>query len=345
MNSFTPKPKFPIYLSLSQSDWERKINECKKLISPCVLCGRRCKAKRTKAHVSHCDSLWSVNKAADLIRKGLKLNTKVASSAETGSTFLGFCQTADKAIVASYGAHFGEEPPLVGRRGSGTIFFAGCNLKCSYCQNFDIAHFNRGEEISDERLSEIMLRMQQIGCHNVNLVTPTHVVPNIVSAVRLAAEQGLKIPLVYNTGGYDNLETIKLLDGIVDIYMPDMKYSDKEPAKEFSLAPDYPRLNFEIVREMYKQVGDLKIGTDGIATRGLLVRHLVLPGNMAGTERIMNFLAENISKNTYVNIMAQYRPYYQAIGHPVIGRRITNREYRRAIKLAKKAGLTRVQAL
>ncbi len=258
---------------------------------------------------------------------------------------MGVCRTADRAIVSSVGPHFGEEPPLVGTGGSGTIFFTYCNLRCIFCQNYGIAHLGEGRAVSDEELSQMMLQLQVMGCHNVNLVSPTHVVPNILAAVTLAAKQGLNIPLVYNTGGYDSLETIRLLDGVVDIYMPDMKYGEPAPAKEFSLAPDYPEVNFAAVKEMHRQVGDLVLDQNGVAVRGLLVRHLVLPGGLAGTEKVMQFIAENISKETYVNIMAQYRPYYQATGHPVLGRRVTAKEYRDALDIACRAGLYRVQAL
>ena len=250
----------------------------------------------------------------------------------------------DKAIVASWGPHFGEEPPLVGQRGSGTIFFSGCNLKCIFCQNYDIAHLCQGQEVSDEELCQIMLELQELGCHNINLVSPTHAVPNILAAIRLAAKQGLRLPLVYNTGGYDSLETIKLLEGIIDIYMPDMKYGEPEPAKDFSKADNYTEINFAAVKEMHRQVGNLLIGKNNVAIRGLLVRHLVLPGRLAGTKKVMEFLAHNISRNTYVNIMAQYIPHYKAVGHPLLGRRIRTSEYYEALQISIEAGLTRIQA-
>ncbi|NMA51728.1 MAG: radical SAM protein, partial [Peptococcaceae bacterium] len=189
-----------------------------------------------------------------------------------------------------------------------------------------------------------MLEVQELGCHNINLVSPTHVVPNILAAVKLAARQGLHIPLVYNTGGYDSLETIKLLEGVVDIYMPDMKYGEPGPASDFSKADSYPEINFAAVKEMHRQAGDLVIGENHVAIRGLLVRHLVLPGGLAGTKKVMEFLAHSISRKTYVNIMAQYRPYYKAVGHPLLGRRITDAEYREALQTAAEAGLTRIQA-
>lgn len=310
------KPRHPIYLSLSEEEWEARLQRSRELASPCVLCGRRCGAQRFASSE----------------------NTKAAKRPT-----IGVCRTRDRAVVASVGPHFGEEPPLVGQRGSGTIFFAGCNLKCIYCQNYDLAHHFRGEEVGDEELGRMMLRVQEWGCHNVNLVSPTHVVPNIIAAVRLAARQGLRVPLVYNTGGYDSLETIRLLEGIVDIYMPDMKYGDPEPARDFSDAADYPEINFAAVKEMHRQVGDLVVGENGVAVRGLLVRHLVLPGGVAGTKKVMEFLAHHVSRDTYVNIMAQYRPCYKAVGHSLLGRRITNAEYRQALQIAADAGLTRIQ--
>ncbi|MGI6660998.1 MAG: radical SAM protein [Bacillota bacterium] len=327
MKSFVVEPRPPAYLSLADSEWEEKVEKSRKLMSPCVLCARRCKAER-KPSESH-------SSGSEARRERTRHSRDCP---------IGVCNTGDMARVASFGPHFCEERPLVGRRGSGTIFFAGCHLKCSYCQNYDIAHLDRGWEITDEELSRIMLRVQEMGCHNVNLVSPTHVVPNIVAAVRLAAGKGLNTPIVYNTGGYDSLETLEVLDGIVDIYMPDMKYGESGPAEEFSMAPDYPEVNFEAVKEMHRQVGDLVTDKNGVAVRGLLVRHLVLPGGMAGTEKVMEFIATHISKDTYVNIMAQYRPYYKAVGHPVIGRRVSGTEYHHALDIARQAGLTRVRA-
>jgi putative pyruvate formate lyase activating enzyme len=317
MKPFPAKSQSPAYLSISDEQWEEKLQKGRKLASPCVLCGRRCNAMR-----------FPLPEDA--------MTNKLPAT--------GICETRDKAVVSSVGPHFGEEPPLVGQRGSGTIFFAGCNLKCIFCQNYDIAHFCQGQEISDEELGRLMLEVQEMGCHNVNLVSPTHVVPNILAAVRFAAKHGLRIPLVYNTGGYDSLETIKLLDRVVDIYMPDMKYGEPGPASDFSKAPAYPEINFAAVREMHRQVGDLVIGEDGVAIRGLLVRHLVLPGGLAGTKKVMEFLASEISRNTYVNIMDQYRPCYKAVGHPQLGSRITNAEYLQALQIAAEAGLTRIQA-
>lgn len=254
----------------------------------------------------------------------------------------GKCHTSRRAIVSSYGPHFGEEAPLVGGHGSGTIFFANCNLECAFCQNHSISHLGSGSEASDEELAGIMLSLQARGCHNINLVSPTHVVPQILEALEIATKMGLNLPLVYNSGGYDSLETLKLLDGIVDIYMPDMKYSDAKIAQELSGIANYPSVNRTAVREMYRQVGDLQIDTAGIAIRGLLIRHLILPNRLSGTKEIVNFIAKEISQNSYVNIMAQYHPCYKAFQIPQLARRLSQRELREAIELAHKAGLKRL---
>jgi putative pyruvate formate lyase activating enzyme len=254
---------------------------------------------------------------------------------------LGACRTGINARVSSYNAHHGEESPLSGWCGSGTIFFTRCNLKCQYCQNHDISQTNLGEEVNSDELARIMLRLQYLGCHNINLVSPSHIVPQILSAVFKAAQTGLHIPLVYNSGGYDSLSMLALLDGVIDIYMPDMKYGDAAMALKYSRIPDYPRINQIAVTEMYRQVGDLLIESNGIATHGLLIRHLVLPNNLAGTERIVQFLAKDISKNTYVNLMDQYYPAYKASEFPELNRRITRDEYYHAYTLALKAGLHR----
>jgi putative pyruvate formate lyase activating enzyme len=252
------------------------------------------------------------------------------------------CRTGDKARVASYHAHFGEESPLVGIHGSGTIFFANCNLKCQYCQNYDVSQLGHGQEVEPESLAVMMLRLQEAGCHNVNLVSPSHVVPQILAALLLAAEAGLQVPLVYNTGGYDSLATLMLLDGVVDIYMPDMKYSDADTGRRYSLVSDYPTVNRCAVKEMHRQVGDLQLDDGGVATRGLLVRHLVLPNRLAGTAEVVTFLAEEISTETYLNVMAQYRPCYKAGDLSELNRRISDEEYRDAVGLACDAGLRRL---
>ncbi|WP_366070046.1 radical SAM protein [Methanothrix sp.] len=252
---------------------------------------------------------------------------------------LGFCRTGRLAKVSSAGPHYGEEPPLVGYHGSGTIFFAGCNLACVFCQNYEISQLDMGVEVTAERLAGIMMHLQLTGCHNVNLVTPAHVVPQILEALVIAREMGLSIPLVYNSGGYDSVETLRLLDGIIDIYMPDAKYGSDEVAIRYSNAPGYVEVMKAAISEMHRQVGDLVI-ENGIAVRGLLVRHLVLPNNLAGTEEVVRFISE-LSKNTYINIMDQYRPEYRADRYNELSRRITLSEYREALRLARAAGLSR----
>ena len=254
---------------------------------------------------------------------------------------MGVCRTGVRAKVSSYGPHLGEENPLRGWRGSGTIFFTRCNLRFQYCQNHDISQTDRGEEIEPEQLATIMLELQDYGCHNINFVSPSHVVPQILAGTWIAAQAGLKIPLVYNTGGYDSLEMLKLLDGIIDIYMPDMKYGDPRIARQYSRIPNYPEVNRAAVREMHRQVGDLQIDQQGLAKRGLLVRHLVLPNGLAGTPEIVQFLAQEISNNTYLNLMDQYRPDFRAHLIPELNRRLTHQEYSQAIQLAQKAGLQR----
>jgi len=255
---------------------------------------------------------------------------------------VGRCHTASEAIVSSYGPHFGEEAPLVGRCGSGTIFFTNCNLRCLFCQNYPISQLGEGENVNKEELACMMLSLQAQGCHNINLVSPTHVVPQILEALGVAMELGLHLPLVYNSGGYDSVETLKILDGIVDVYMPDMKYGDKRVAKELSGIENYPQVNRAAVKEMHRQVGDLKIDRDGIAQRGLLVRHLVLPNGLAGTKEVLNFISKQISLNTYVNIMAQYRPCYKAYEIPSLARPISTAEFQEAVELAHQAGLNRL---
>ena len=254
----------------------------------------------------------------------------------------GKCRTGRLAVMSSYGAHFGEEPPLVGRYGSGTIFFTNCNLECIYCQNHEISHGGQGDPVEAEQLALVMVALQRRGCHNVNLVSPSHVVPQILEALVLAAGMGLQVPLVYNSGGYDSLETLRLLEGVVDIYMPDMKYSDEETGRTLSGVANYPAVNREAVREMHRQVGDLLLDQRGIAERGLLVRHLVLPGGLAGTEAVVGFLAREVSPNSYLNVMAQYRPCFRAGSHPTLRRYPTRHEFDRAVAAAKAAGLSRL---
>ncbi len=249
------------------------------------------------------------------------------------------CRTGLRAVVSSAGPHFGEERPLVGRGGSGTIFFSWCNLRCQFCQNAEISQLGYGREVEAEELAQMMLGLQAQGCHNINLVSPSHVVPQILAGLLLAAEAGLRLPLVYNTGGYDSLKTLALLDGVVDIYMPDMKYADEGVARRFSGVSNYPAVNQAAVKEMHRQVGDLRLDERGVAQRGLLVRHLVLPEGLAGTAEIVRFLRDECSPRTYVNVMAQYRPCYRAHELPPLDRPITSQEYRAAARLAQEAGL------
>jgi putative pyruvate formate lyase activating enzyme len=245
-------------------------------------------------------------------------------------------------MVSSYGPHFGEEAPLVGTHGSGTIFFTYCNLHCIFCQNYTISQLGEGSPVDSNKLARMMLSLQDKGCHNINLVSPTHVVPYILEALDLAADKGLYLPLVYNTGGYDATETLELLDGVVDIYMPDMKYSDEKIAAELSGIKSYPEVNKAAVKEMHRQVGDLQLDEQGIAQRGLLVRHLVLPNGLAGTREVVRFLAQEISTNTYLNIMAQYHPCYKAFDIPQLAHPLLNHEFYEAIDLAHQHGLYRL---
>ncbi|HVP57681.1 MAG TPA: radical SAM protein [bacterium] len=253
----------------------------------------------------------------------------------------GVCKGGILARVSSMGPHFGEESPLVGEHGSGTIFFTGCSLGCAFCQNYDISHQLDGREVPPRELADMMLRLEDMGCHNINLVTPTHFVAQIIQAVALAAADGLGLPLVYNCGGYETLETLKLLDGIVDIYMPDFKFWEGSSAERYAGAPDYPGIARDALREMQRQVGDLVI-TDGLAVRGLLVRHLVMPGGCEESKQILSFIAREISPRAFVNVMDQYRPCYRAEEFAEIARRPTAAEFRAAVAAAKAAGLQRI---
>lgn len=255
---------------------------------------------------------------------------------------LGVCRSGEQARVANYGAHMGEENPLRGWRGSGTIFFGRCNLRCQYCQNHDISQYDTGEEIEVNKLAAIMLKLQEYGCHNINFVSPSHLVAPILASIWIASQAGLQIPLVYNTGGYDSIAALKLLDGVIDIYMPDMKYADPKIARRLSKIPNYPQTNYAAVREMYSQTGDLQINEDGLAQRGLLIRHLVLPNNLAGSHEILEFIAQEISINTYLNIMDQYFPAYHASRYPELNRRITRDEYLSVLQAATKLGFHRL---
>jgi len=295
------------YLELLPSgELKRRVEKARDMLEECRLCGRECCVNRLES------------------AKGA------------------VCRTGEKAVVSSFNAHFGEEDPLVGQHGSGTIFFTNCNLKCQFCQNYEISQLGEGREVSPEEIASMMSYLQGQGCHNINFVSPTHVIPQIMTALLIASEKGLRVPLVHNTGGYDSLEALRLLDGIVDIYMPDMKYADEEAGRKYSKIKDYPKVNQAAVKEMYRQVGDLVTDEQGIAQRGLLVRHLVLPNGLAGTAEIVKFLAEEISPQTYLNVMAQYRPMHKAHQYPEINRRPTSEELQEAIDWAQDAGLTRL---
>jgi len=265
--------------------------------------------------------------------------------ADRSSGEVGFCRSGRKARVACYAPHFGEEAPIVGRGGSGTIFFSGCNLACVFCQNYEISQDDRGTEVDAQALAAMMLQLQDQGCHNINFVTPTHAVPQILEALLLARADGLALPLVYNSSGYDSVETLRLLDGIFEIYMPDAKYGSDEPALAYSCAPGYTKIMKAAIREMHRQVGDLVINEDGIARRGLLVRHLLLPGDAAGEAEVIRVLSEDISLGTYLNIMDQYRPEYHACSFPELCRPVSRQEYARALRMAAEAGLIRGLAM
>jgi len=252
------------------------------------------------------------------------------------------CQTGERAVVNSFGPHHGEEDPLRGWRGSGTIFFSWCNLRCVFCQNWEISHKGQGHEVEPDELAGMMLALQRQGCHNINLVSPSHVVAQIISAVEIAARSGLRLPLVYNTGGYDSPEALALLDGIIDIYMPDMKYGDSSIARRYSRVRNYVEYNRTAVKEMHRQVGDLVLDEHGIAQRGLLIRHLVLPENLAGTEQVLAFIAREISPYTYLNLMDQYHPCYRARENPPLDRPLRAGEFETALAMAAKYGLHRL---
>lgn len=297
--------RYPSYLALLENgELEKRASLLYERMSPCRLCPHQCNVERLKGE-------------------------------------RGFCRIAAKPIVASYGAHFGEESPLVGRNGSGTIFFSYCNMGCVYCQNWDISHLGEGEEITVQELARQMLDLQGRGCHNINLVTPTHQIAFIVEAIKIAAEKGLNIPIVYNCGGYESVETLKILDGVVDIYMPDVKYMDEKVAFKLSRVKNYPEIVKSAVKEMHRQVGDLVI-EGGVAKRGLIVRHLILPEDLSQTEEVIKFIAEEISKNTYFNLMDQYRPCGDAFSYSPLARKITLEEWERALHLAERYGLKRL---
>jgi putative pyruvate formate lyase activating enzyme len=298
----------PAYRQLLEAgQFQERIRDFREILASCDLCPRECHVNRLAAE------------------KGL-------------------CGVAETAWVSSFGPHLGEENPLRGWRGSGTIFFSGCNLSCLYCQNSDISQRLSGRPVSAEELAGMMLDLQLSGCHNINLVSPSHVMAQIAEGIYLAAIQGLSLPIVYNTGGYDSLKTLSLLDGMIDIYMPDMKYSSADVGKTYSDVQSYPEVNQAAVKEMHHQVGDLLLDQNGIAIRGLLIRHLVLPGDLAGSKKTLEFIANEISLGTYLNIMDQYRPAYQAHRSDEINRRITADEYQEVVDQALALGLTRLDS-
>jgi putative pyruvate formate lyase activating enzyme len=298
---------WPAYLALLDSgELERRVAEAYGRMEDCDLCARYCRVNRRQT------------------LKGV------------------VCRTGELAVVHGYGPHHGEENPLRGLGGSGTVFFSWCNLRCVFCQNWEISQKGEGREVGPETLARMMLDLQQQGCHNINLVTPSHVVPQILAATLLAARQGLRLPLVYNTGGYDSPEALALLDGVVDIYMPDMKYGDSATAHRYSHVRNYWEVNQAAVREMHRQVGDLALDGRGLARRGLLIRHLVLPGDLANTAAVLAFLAREISPGTYLNLMDQYHPCYKAFEEPPLDRSLTPEEYEQALRLAEEYGLRRL---
>lgn len=300
-NTLGPSPS---YLKVRESGkLQERVQQLFQILQSCELCPRECRVDRLKGEK-------------------------------------GYCRSGKELMMSSCGPHFGEEPELVGRHGSGTIFLTGCNLLCVYCQNYEISHLGHGNILSEAEMADCMLRLQNIGCHNINLVTPTHFTPQLVRAIALAADQGLRLPVVWNCSGYENVEVVKLLDGIVDIYMPDIKYASSSPAARYSNAPDYFERCREAVAEMHRQVGDLTVDEMGIARRGLLVRHLVLPNDLAGSVEVLKFLL-SLSKDTYVNIMDQYRPCGKAHEYRELARRPTHDEYMKVIDTARRLGLHR----
>ncbi len=296
-------PIYPAYLkSYQNGNLDNIINQSYELLNPCSLCPRNCGVNR--------------------------LNNEK-----------GFCKTGLDPVVYSFMNHQGEEPPISGTLGSGTIFFSNCNMACVYCQNYEFSQLGQGREVSCEALAGYMLDLQKMNCHNINLVTPTHILPQILKALKTAIMGGLEIPLVYNTGGYESVETIKLLDGIVDIYLADMRYADNEASLKYSSVPDYPKYNQEALKEMRSQIGRDEIDQEGIIKRGLIIRHLVLPNNISGTDKVMRFISEELSKDSLISLMSQYLPYHKASEFKDIGRRLTYKEYEDAKEIMEKYGL------
>ena len=295
--------RWVIAVRISETEMAKRVDKLKVLLSPCRLCPHRCMVDRKQGE-------------------------------------RGRCGVGVRAKVASYGPHFGEEPPLVGLYGSGTVFFSGCNLSCVYCQNYTISQLREGHEVKTEELASIFLELAHRGCHNINLVTPTHQAPMIVEALAVATEAGLEIPIVWNCGGYETVEVLRLLEGIVDIYMPDVKYGDEAAALRYSGAPGYVQNIEAVLHEMHHQLGDLVIER-GIAKQGLLVRHLVLPNNLTSSKRVFEMIASVLGPDSYLNVMEQYRPCYKASEYPDLARPLSRKEYAEAVTLARKVGLWR----
>jgi len=293
----------PAYLRLHKSgELSIRSQDARELLASCTLCPRSCGADRR----------WG--------RRG-------------------YCRSGRLPAVASCNAHHGEEPPISGSRGSGTIFFSDCNLACAYCQNWPISQLGQGREVGLDELAGMMLELQGRGCHNINLVTPSHMVAQVVMALELAAGKGLRLPLVYNSSGYDSMNALGLLDGLVDIYMPDIRYMDREAARKYSDAADYPDVCRKALREMWRQVGPLVLDQDGVAQHGMLVRHLVLPNGLSQSAECLEFLAREISPRVYLSLMAQYFPAHRAPGMPELARPITAEEYRTAVEKAEELGM------
>lgn len=292
------------YLNLSETEFENRVRVLRAKLEDCDVCALKCGVDRLDG--------------------------------ETGK-----CNSGEKLEVSSASPHYGEERPLVGKNGSGTIFLSNCNLSCVYCQNYRISQMGRGRTLTTDEFAGLMLDLQEKGCHNINWVSPSHFVPQLVEAVKIASEKGLELPIVYNTGGYDNPETMKLLDGVVDIYMPDMKYSSSELGLMYSKVPSYKEINQKVVKEAHRQVGDLQLGASGLAQTGLLIRHLVLPENPSNTEGVLRFIADEVSEDSYVNIMDQYRTCWKASEYPELNRPLNWKEYRDALEFARSLGLHR----
>ncbi len=295
---------YPSYLNLYESgELKERVEKAKEMLLSCKVCPHRCEVNRLENE-------------------------------------LGYCKTGRNAVVSSYFPHHGEEFPIRGFRGSGTIFFSYCNMRCVYCQNYEVSHLGEGREVSLEELADMMLELQGMGVHNINLVSPSHVVPQILEALYVAVQKGLRIPLVYNTSSFDSIESLKLMDGVVDIYLADLKYLSREFGRKYSKVKDYPTHAKEAIREMYRQVGNLKVDERGIAVRGLIIRHLVLPNDISTTVEVMNFL-RSIDPKLAVNVMDQYFPFYKAKDYPELARRITREEFERALKEAEGFNLVR----